>query len=276
MSSLDFVQDGDRVYLDDNQMYGEVLKKGFLGLNRAVVMECDDGTRKAYCGDLASQHVIKKETGQNGKGDIVSIPTDVKEVGPSILTAMGIPPEDQGSLYQKFIALEPSVQQEKIQYWVDNNSDSEKMAVFFSELIPMLESDDLFVATQAAIMLRHMDETSRLAMADKLYASTTSVERRDMILRYTENRASRVKTEEFLQDMYERFLADNLYLKMEFRKALFKLRIFDPEASEAIDAFLSSQNDTELANIAIDWRQKKLFRSKLAPTYTHKLIKPFL
>ena len=272
MSSLDYVQNGDRVYLDDNQQYGAVLKKGFLGLTKAVVMECDDGTCKAYCGDSATQHVIKKETGENGKGEIVNLPTDVKEVGPSILSGLGISTEDQGALFQKFIALEPSVRQEKVQYWVDNNSDPEKMAVFFSELIPMLEADDLFVETQAAIMLRHMDDTSRLVMAERLYASTTSAERRDMILRYTEDRASRAKTEEFLQDMYEKFLPDDLYLKMEFRKALAKLRIF--EASGAIDAFISNQED--IATIASDWRRKKIYKSNIAPTYAHRLIKPFL
>ena len=275
MTSLEHVQDGDRVYLNDNNQYGDVERKGFLGLKKSVILSCDDGTRKAYCGQPAVQNVINKGTGENGIGETVSLPTDVKEVGPSILSGLGIAAEDQVAFFQKFMVLDPAVRQEKIQYWVDNNSDAGKIATFYSELLTLLESDDLYVQTQAAGLLRHLDEETKQHMSTALFSTTTSAERRDLILQFTQAKVSRSKTQEFLQAMYKRFMNDSVYLKMEFKKAIAKLHIFDPQASQMIDSFITDTPESTISDIVRDWRDKKLYKSEVGPTYAHRYIKAY-
>ena len=275
MSEIEHVQNGDRVYLGDTNQFGDVAQKGFLGIKKSVVMTCDDGTLKAYCGQPALDNVVSKGTGENGNGVNVDLPTDVKQVGPTILSSLGIPEEDQAALFQKFMTLPTNVRQEKVQYWMENNSDAVKMETFFTDLLSLLQTDDWYVEAEAQILLKHLDEGTRQSMVESLMSSTTIEERKALILLFTEMKNSRHQIKEFGQMMYERFMDDRVYLKMELKSAIANVRVFDPKASEMIDRFLSDTSDTTVAEIVQHWRSQKIYDSITRTTYAQRYLKPY-
>ena len=107
------VTTGDRTFLKDYDEFADVKREGFLGFKNSAVVLCDDGTMAGYCGDSLSEKVVNNSTGKDGKGVDFEIPLDVKQVGPAILSEVGLAPLDQKALFQKFMVLSKTERREK-------------------------------------------------------------------------------------------------------------------------------------------------------------------
>lgn len=132
------VSAGDRVYVTSAKSFGDVVKTSVLGTD-AVVVECDDGSLRAVCGDKLLEEVVDKSTSKNGKGSQKTLPTDVKVIGPAVLQTFGVDEPTRAALFQKFIVLDEGVQLEKATYWEQNKDDPAKMSTFLPELMSLLE-----------------------------------------------------------------------------------------------------------------------------------------
>lgn len=266
------VSKGSRVYLASAKLYGEVTKVGALGTT-AVVVQCDDGSMKVVCGDLVFDDVVNKSTSKNGRGTSLTLPTDVKVIGPQVLEAFGVDEATRATLFQKFMVLEETVRNEKASYWEQNKDDQSKMSAFLSELLALLNDDTAFIQAKSAKLLRHLDATTRNIMLTNMMSSTTPEERKTMIMEYTTIQNDRVKVTEFLQNMNELLLDNQTYIKMEFKKALAKKGIYEDESLPMIESFLEVCPDSRLSEIVAEWRKMKYYRTINGFMYARNLVR---
>lgn len=265
------VSKGSRVFLASAKMYGEVTKVGALGTS-AVVVQCDDGNMKVVCGENVFDDVVDKSTSKNGRGTVLTIPTDVKVIGPQVLEAFGVDEATRATLFQKFMVLEETVRNEKASYWEQNKDDPSKMAAFLPELLALLNDDTAFIQAKSAKLLRHLDDETRHTMLTNMMSSTAPEERKAMIMEYTVIQNDRVKVTEFLQNMYELLLDNKTYIKMEFKKALAKKGIYEEESVPLTERFLNSCPEKQLSDIVAEWRKMKYYRSTNGFTYARNLV----
>lgn len=254
------VSKGSRVYIPSVKLFGDVVKTSALG-TVAVVVECDDGVLRVVCGDGVEEDVVDKDTSKNGRGVSVTVPTDVKTIGPQVLESIGVDEATRAALFQKFMVLDEAVRLEKASYWEANKDNAEAMKTFLPELMGLLDEDTHFIEVKSAKLLRHLDADVRTAMMTNMMSSTTAEERKTMILEYTAIQNDKIKVVGFLQGMYERLLDDKTYIAMEFKNALGRRRIYADESVPMIAAFLSNLSETEQADIARVWRERKFYRS---------------
>ena len=254
------VSKGSRVYLPSMKLFGDVVKTSALG-TVAVVVQCDDGVLRVVCGEGVQDDVVDKDTSKNAKGVLVTVPTDVRTIGPQVLESIGVDEATRGALFQKFMVLDEAVRLEKASYWEANRDNAQAMATFLPELMALLGEDTQFIQAKSAKLLRHLDADVRAVMLTNMMSSTTAEERKTMILQYTAIQNDKVKVVEFLQGMYERLLDDKTYISMEFKNALGKKRIYAEESVPMIAALLAKLSETELESIVRVWRQRKYYRS---------------
>lgn len=112
-------------------------------------------------------------------------------------------------------------------------------------------------------------------MLTNFMSSTTAEERKAMIIQYTLVRNDSFKTEEFLQNIYELLLDDGTYIRMEFKRALGKRNIFDPEASTLIDSYLSKATDTFTEKVITARRTYKMYRSRRGKSYSWNIVRRY-
>jgi len=268
------VAKGARTYLPGRKSYGDVVKTTMLGTD-AVIVQCDDGSMQAFCGDEILDSVVDKTTKKNGRGNNIDIPTDVKVVGPAVLEAIGLDETTRAALFQKFMVLEPEVRLEKASYWETHQADNAKMAVFLPELMTLLGEDTLYIKTQSARLLKHLDQATRDVMLTKFMTETTEDQRKAFILQFTLVRNDKFKTEEFLQGMYELLLDDVTYITMEFTKALGKRNITGAAATKLIDEFLLNTTDAIKTKIITAWRKHKMYRSSRGKSYSYNQCRKY-
>lgn len=265
------VNAGSRVYVVQLQMFGDVVKTKTLGTN-GVVVQCDDGTLRVLYGEDSLKNIVDKSTSKNGHGEISTVPTDVKEIGPMVLEQFGVDEETRASLFQKFMALENGLRSEKAAYWEANHDQSAVMSKFLPELLDLLKSDGEFIATKSAKWLRHLDNDLRQNMLTKMMASTTSDERNKMILHFTEIQNDKIKVGEFIQDLYHRLMDNKTYVAMELAKAIASQVIHDPVTKKSIVAFVEDLSESRVDEIAMEWRRRKFYRSGTGGRYAQKVI----
>jgi len=251
------VTTGDRVFLAESESYGDVTREGVLGLSSAASMLCDDGFVRAFTGTNFSETIVNTTTGKNGKGLSHTIPTDVKQVGPEILGALGLDEDTQIAYFQKFMVLPKATRHAHIEEWVAVKDDTATRSTFLASLIGELEGDDLFIRTQAASLLGHLDEETRLEILTKLYSLTTSESRKALIINYTKNKSDKYKTEEFVQGIYQMTLDDSEYMRIQMKKYGSIARISN--LADKIDQFLIDKSSS-MDSIARTWRSRKYYR----------------
>lgn len=119
----------ERVYLNDINMYGNVVRTGFLGLKKSssIVVLTDNGIMKAYA---ASQMccIISASTKTNSMGETFDIPLDVKTIGAAILSEQGVTKLKQIRIFSKYLELEGHEQLKYVNKWktISSGSHSEK------------------------------------------------------------------------------------------------------------------------------------------------------
>lgn len=266
------VSNSDRIFLTDTDSHADVTREGFLGITNSVMMACDDGTMRAYCGNDLKSNVVNTSTGLNGDGSAVVIPMDVKTDGPAILTQFGLDPLDQVALFQKFMVLPKALRRQKMTEWQANISDETTRATFLTEFVDLLGDDDLFIKTQADKLLRHIDETIRGEMLVKFYQLTDAETRRNLIVQFTVSKNDKFKTEEFLQSIYAMTMTSDQYLRMELILAVGNLL---DRGTERVDAFMAARSEASRGFVAATWKKRKYYRGTTGPRYAVRLLKRY-
>ncbi|CAM9106633.1 unnamed protein product [Sphacelaria rigidula] len=268
------VTKGSRVYLPSMKMFGEVIKTSALG-TVAIVVQCDDGVLRVVCGDAVENDVVDIATSKNGEGSTVTIPTDVKTIGPQVLESIGVDEETRAALFQKFMVLDEAVRLEKAAYWEANKDNPQAMATFLPELVSLLGEDTQFIQAKSAKLLRHVDPDVRDVMLTNMMTTTSPEERKAMILQYTAIQNDKRKVMTFLQGMYERLLDDKTYIEVEFKLALSRKRVNLEQSASVVTAFVAKLSEAEMAAIVSEWRQKKYYRSRHGEKHALSLIEEY-
>ena len=267
---------GDRTFLKNHDEFADVQRESFLGFQKSVVVLCDDGTVAAYCGDDASEQVVDIVTGKDGKGVVVEVPTDVKILGPAILTEVGIEPLEQKALFQKFMVMSKEDRRAKMAAWISAKDDPANKATFLSELLSLLDDDSPFIQKQSEKLLNHLDQTQRDTMLIQLNSITTHDQRRDLILEYTEIRNDKYKTEQFVQKLYLMLLDNDTYLRMEFKR--FGSKYFKNNMAQLdskLDGFFAGRSQAYRDNVVTVWRQHHMYNSRRGPSYVRNQLRSF-
>lgn len=252
---------GTRVYMPENEMFGNVTRNTVLG-NNGIVAECDDGVKRVFCGNDLETKIYCKDDGKNLAGEEKVIPTDVSVVGPSVLQSMGLEESTQKQLLQKFMVLDPQVRLEKAKYWEENKDDKKAMSVFLPDLLQLLASDANYIKVKSQKLLSHVDETTRSKMYENLMNNFSVEEREEMMSNFTDCETDRRASQDFIQGMYRKLLDSSSYLSVEFHRSLNDAGIFEQDTVGKIDKMLSEASESEKDEIAEKWRVKKYYRSK--------------
>ena len=213
------VHPGDRAYLPSSGMFGDVTRDSILGLKKACVVRSDDGRLTAFCGNVAST-VVEKNSAKDGSGNTIDVPTDVKVIGPAVLSKFEINETDQFALFHKFILLDPSVRREKAAFWEAHQYDDQVLATFIPEVLNILQSDDTYVAEHAGRLLAHVTPDIRAIMLANLESRTVADTRKGLIVRFTLIQNDKVQLEEFRQSLFTLLLGDTAYARIEMRRCL--------------------------------------------------------
>ena len=258
------VATGDRIFLVNTDSHAEVLREGILGFTAAVGTECDDNIIRLYCGDALEQ-VVNSTTGKNSVGLDIGVPVDVRTIGPTVLTTLGISEDDQTALFQKFMVLPKATRRTQISAWEVAKDDPTLKAAFLADLLSLLEDDDLFIRTQAGYLLGHLEQSVRDAMLAKLYELTDATSRRALIVDYTLHKKNKNETENFLQGMYLMTLDDFTYMRMELARATVfrgnRVHVTG-NVSVRIEAFLADKTEAQMATYAGIWRKRHYYRGR--------------
>ncbi|CAM9156360.1 unnamed protein product [Ectocarpus sp. 8 AP-2014] len=232
-----------------------------LGLKRACVVRSDDGKLQAFCGEVATS-VVEKNSGKDGGGNTVTVPTDVKVVGPAILGKLGVSEEDQFTLFHKFIALEPSVRREKAAFWEAHQNDDNALLTFIPEVLRILESDDAYIRQHSVKLLAHVTDDIRAKMITNMEARTTGDTRKGLIVRFTLVQNDRVKLEEFRQSLFALLLDDISYARIEMTRSLLSVRGATLESvDKQVDELLDAVAGDTLSEFVTNWRSMKYYTS---------------
>ena len=156
---MDTFGKGERVFLDDSsKTFASVTRTSFLGLSNSTVVLNDEGKNYALTGDSLYHDVVHVSSGRSNDSTEHSIPsTDVKLIGPQILSEEGIDQVSQIALFQKFMALPVEQRLEKASSWALASDDIDNRKVYLQELLKLLEDDSSFIKKQASIFLSHLD-----------------------------------------------------------------------------------------------------------------------
>ena len=273
------VAKGDRIFLVNTDSHAEVLRESILGFTSSVATECDDNIIRMYCGSDMN-NVVNSTTGKDFSGEDIDVPVDVREIGPAVLTSLGISTDQQTALFQKFMVLPKATRREQLSGWAAAKDDPALKATFLTSLLSVLDEDDTFIRVQAGYLLGHLDEDVRNSMLVKLYELTDDVSRTAMIVEYTLHKKDKKKTEEFLQGMYEMTLDTKTYLRMELKRASMfrgnRLRTTGNDVDTRIDAMFADKSDATLDQYARNWRNRKYYRIlRTASRYSYILLRNY-
>lgn len=253
------VSTGDRTYLPGKDVFADVTRDHVLGLGKGCVVRSDDGRLRAFCGGNAST-VVAKGSGLDGDGNAVAVPTDVKAVGPGILTQFGVTASDQVALFQKFIVLEPAVRNEKAALWEEHQYDEAALSTFIPEVIGILQSDDAYIAAQANKILGHVSAQVRGTMLSTLMQVTDQDTRKGLIVNYTLIQNDKTRVEAFMQSVYLLVLDNDTYMAIEMRRALLTLKGMDSEQADTrIAAFVENTTQDIRNEFVAAWRSLRYY-----------------
>ena len=264
---------GDRAFQENNKIFSTVTRTKILGLDNSLVIFKDNGTMEAVCGSSSVNSIVNKNTTKDG-GDIVhSLPVDVKDVGPAVLTSEGIDPIAQVALFQKFMVLPEETRVQTGQDWVESISNSDTS--FVPTLISNLNSDNTIVKDSVTVdIMEILDQTTRDELFTKLI-SKTDEETYNIIVQFTETKNLRKEREILMQDVVYSLLDNDTYLYFEMNR--FGRYVFDTTIlSEKIESFLTNKTFEEKVSIIVEWKKRKYFiNRKFASLYVKQILNTF-
>lgn len=264
---------GDRAFQENNKIFSTVTRTKILGLDNSLVIFKDNGTMEAVCGSSSVNSIVNKNTTKDG-GDIVhSLPVDVKDVGPAVLTSEGIDPIAQAALFQKFMVLPEETRVQTGQDWVESISNSDTS--FVPTLVSNLNSDNTIVKDSVTVdIMEILDQTTRDELFTKLI-SKTDEETYNIIVQLTETKNLRKEREIIMQDVVYNLLDNDTYLYFEMNR--FGKYVFDTTIlSEKIESFLTTKTSDEKLNIIDEWKKRKYFiNRKFASLYVKQILNTF-
>ena len=267
---------GERVFLDDSsQNFASVTKTSFLGLPKSTVVLNDEGRLHALSGNNFNHNVVHVSSGKSNDSVEHEIPsTDVKLIGPQILSEEGLDQVSQIALFQKFMALPVEERLEKASSWALASADVENRSAYLQELLGILEDDSTFIRKQAAIFLSHLDDNLKALMFQKLFSFTDAEFRKQLIVRFTFVQNDKRKSEIFIQDLYELLLDDETYIRIEFER--FGKNTYAPSVlSQKIDDFIEEKTSDEIKEIVEHWRKRRYYSSRTAKLYVRKILSKY-
>ena len=256
------VSKGIRTYNKNDDSFGDVTRTRMFGKeSSAVVVKMDDGSFKAFIGKDAIKNVINTDTSKDIDGVDVEVPTDVKMVGPALLSELGVDAANQSALFQKFMVMSKENRRSKIKEWKESKDDPVKNSKFMTEILELLDDDTQFIQTHAAKLLKQFDSEKKAEMMIKLNSITTHEQRKQLIIDYTSIKTDKIKTEVFMQELYELLLDDNEYLYMQMKK--FGIRYYkEDELVKRIEKFFEVRSEKYVSLIISRWRQRKLYNHR--------------
>ena len=264
---------GDRAFQENNKIFSTVTRTKILGLDNSLVIFKDNGTMEAVCGSSSVNSIVNKNTTKDG-GDIVhSLPVDVKDVGPAVLTSEGIDPIAQVALFQKFMVLPEETRVQTGQDWVESISNSDTS--FVPTLVSNLNSDNTIVKDSVTVdIMEILDQTTRDELFTKLI-SKTDEETYNIIVQFTETKNLRKEREIIMQDVVYNLLDNDTYLYFEMNR--FGKYVFDTTIlSEKIESFLKTKTSDEKLSIIDEWKKRKYFiNRKFASLYVKQILNTF-
>ncbi|CAM9207430.1 unnamed protein product, partial [Pylaiella littoralis] len=261
---------GERVYVKDTDVFGDIARKRVLGVD-AVSLVDDEGNTVAYFGAKIDSDIVNKETGLDGSGADVEVPVDVKEEGIEVLSAMNVSAEDQRLMFVKFMGMfDQETRRAYVADWKEKKGDPELRKTFLEGMMNDLDDDEAFIQEQGTRALAGVDEDVRRGMFEALVSTRTKEEREGMILEWMTVKGHPDAREEFLQKMYEILMDDDDYIAMEGKKAFTELRILEEDQAAIFAKFMAVTTVEDRAAYAANYRsarrsrsQKRLFLQKL-------------
>lgn len=90
---------GQRSFVPSMNDFGVISRPSFLGLVNAPVVVLDDGTEMGIAGENLMTDLVSCSSCKNFNDETVTVPLDVKIVGIDTLTAMGVAPDVQTTMF---------------------------------------------------------------------------------------------------------------------------------------------------------------------------------
>lgn len=274
MSDL-HVRPGDRAYLPGPKTFGDVTRDSILGLKKGFVVKADDGKLRAFCGDVVKS-VVSKSSGQDGNGTAVPLPTDVKLVGPSVLAKFGVEETDQAVLFSKFNALDPALRVQKSALFEDYKDDEKALGEFVTELLDILQPDDLYIATHAQHVLAGVPDDLRATMMANLTTKTDGDTRKSLIVHYNSIQNDTIKVEDFRQQLFALLLDNPTYARFEMKRCLMRDQGAQAtEIDQRVQNFIDTAPQATTDKFVAEWRLLKYYRNA-ARTFARRKVLKFL
>lgn len=267
------VRPGDRAYLPGSKTFGDVTRDSILGLKKGFVVRADDGKLRAFCGDVVKS-VVNKSSGQDGNGTAVPLPTDVKLVGPSVLAKFGVEETDQAVLFSKFNALDPTVRVQKSALFEEHKDDEKALGEFVSELLDILQPDDLYIATHAQHVLAGVPDDVRATMMANLSTKTDGDTRKSLIVHYNSIQNDTIQVEDFRQQLFALLLDNPTYARFEMKRCLLREQ-GAADIDQRVQNFIDTASQATIDKFVAEWRQLKYFRNA-ARTFARRKVLKFL
>ena len=259
---MDHFTRGDRVYMVDEDSYGDVSRTTFLGKPGSVMLN-DDGTLGGFTENESRLNVVNKSTGKNGIDVSFELPMDVKVEGVSILSAMNITPENQKLMFIKFMGMFSKEERRAyVAEWKEKEGDPVQRTLFLNNLVGALDDDEVFISSEGKKALIDIEPEIQQKMFTKFLSTVDKATRESYILEWVVSKNDKTKRDEFLQKMYEILMDDDDYIQMEGRKALTSISIPYRDQVQIFSKFLRVTSAQQRREYVVEWRKVRKSKSK--------------
>lgn len=266
------VRSGDRAYLPASKGFGDVTRDRLLGLKKGCVIKGDDGKLRAFGGDVV-QSVVNKESGMDGSGTQVPLPTDVKVVGPYVLSKFGVGEAEHTALFSKFNALDPIVREEKAAFFEEHKDDDKALGEFVTGLMDILQTDDVYIATHAQQVLADVPDDIRAMMTSNLATAIESDTRKQLIGKFHTIQNDRIQVEGFKQQLFATLLDNTTYARLEMTRCLLRQQgATAASADERVQNFIQTASQATIDKFVTEWRHLKYFRNSAKKFAMRKVL----
>lgn len=254
---MSHVSVGERVYVKDIDVFGDIVRKTVLGVDAVSLLD-DEGNTTAFFGTKVESDIVNKQTGLDGSGAEVQVPVDVKEEGVEVLSAMNVSAEEQRLMFVKFMGMfDQETRRSYVADWNENKDDPDLREAFLAGMVNDLDDDEAFIREQGTKALSSVDDDVRQKMFQALLTTRTKEERESMILEWMTVKSSPTAKENFLQGMYAMLMDDDDYIAMEGKKAFTELRILEEEQTAIFTKFMSVTSEEDRAAYAAGYRSAR-------------------
>ncbi len=255
---------GDRAYVVDSDSFADVERTTFLGKEGSVLLG-DDGLVTGLGASETRSRVVNKSTSENGLGETVELPMDVKVEGVSILQELSVDPEQHRLMFAKFMVMFTKEQRRAyVEEWKQKRDDPVQKTLFLNGMIQALDDDEVFVAEEGKKALVQVDPDVQKKMFEKFLTTVDRSTRQRYILEWLVCKNDKDKKDAFLQKMYELLMEDDDYIVMEGRKALDSLSMSLREQQSIFSRFLRVSSAEERREHVAEWRRVRKSRSRRA------------